>query len=541
MNGTDRIRWGVGAGHVLVVAPHGGAKHHSGTAPVPKRCAKPQKINDLHTADFAAILADALDASYLINPDIDRNDIDLNRITQVTRRAPWFLRTLSELIANITKSHERAHILVVHGWNVHQARCDIGVGANLTKQDIDPTLLTVSTGFRDAFLAPLPQLAHSGHQITLGLRYPARHRNNLLQLFRRDGSRCDSLPSPLAELVRNGRCEAVQLELGIPMRWPGPDRDAFVGYLADVFQSKQPLAQRRSSTPRHRAPLRSPATVTRFTPISTRSGRLATAPLPAADTKPQVQALQVFDPTSRVAILASVDTFPGADAVFGRIALFLPDGTVGLYTGEARDRAELAEDGPAFHFGEAETALRFDGTVLITPDGDDYVDLERALDRSVLATAQISIRYTPSISEPGGGVSGSLTINGEALDLDTVGFSATREWGSWRRAQRSHWNVRAAFAERPSAVVHSTPRALDHPRIESARVLLAEDGYAPEQIVATTPEHTLRIRPLARMSIARPIGPMRRARVTFGPAEVEVVGTGETGHGVFEYSRLIDR
>ncbi len=539
--GTNQSEWGFGTSHILIVAPHGGAKSHSTTVTVPKRRAKQQKINDLHTADFAAILADALGASYLINPEIDRNEIDLNRITQVTRRAPWFLQTLSLLIDHIAGTHERAYILVVHGWNVHQARCDIGVGADLSEQDVDPALLTVSSSFRDAFLTPLSRLAPPGHQITLGRRYPARHRNNLLQLFRRDGSRCDSLPDPLAELVRTGRCEAVQLELGIPMRWPGPYRDTFVDYLAEVFQSKERPAERQSRGQRHQEPVDKPGAVTRFATTSPRSHRSATSPLPALDIKPGVQSLQFFDPTSRVALLASVDTFPGASAVFGRIALFLPDGTVALYTGEARDHAELAADGPAFHLGEKHTTLHFDGTVLITPNGDDYVDLERALNQSVLVATQISIRYKPSTTEPSGSVSGTLTINGATFGLDTIGFSATREWGKWRRAQRSHWNVRAAFADRPSAVMHSIPRALDHPRIESATILLADDGYAPEQIVATTPEQTLRIRPLSRMSIARPIGPMRRARVTFGPAEVDVVGTGETGFGVFEYSRLIDR
>jgi hypothetical protein len=43
------------------------------------------------------------------------------------------------------------------------------------------------------------------------------------------------------------------------------------------------------------------------------------------------------------------------------------------------------------------------------------------------------------------------------------------------------------------------------------------------------------------MSIARPVGPRRRARVTFGPADVEVAGTSVRGTAIFEYARLIDR
>jgi hypothetical protein len=43
------------------------------------------------------------------------------------------------------------------------------------------------------------------------------------------------------------------------------------------------------------------------------------------------------------------------------------------------------------------------------------------------------------------------------------------------------------------------------------------------------------------MAIARPVGPRRRARVTFGPAEVECVRSRERGFGLYEYARLIDR
>ena len=62
------------------------------------------------------------------NPELDRNDLDLNRISQVTRCAVWFPALLERLIAAILERHERAEVVFVHGWNVAQAKCDIGVG-----------------------------------------------------------------------------------------------------------------------------------------------------------------------------------------------------------------------------------------------------------------------------------------------------------------------------------------------------------------------------------------------------------------------------
>ncbi len=539
LRAPDWCHWGQGPSKVLVLAPHGGAKPHPKTARVPRRTDKPRKINDLHTAEVALSLAASLGASYVVNRGIDRNQLDLNRISQVRKNAPWYLELLGRLIHDIVERHGEAHVLVVHGWNVNQCRCDIGVGANLDDESIDLSRLTVSSEFTQHYLRPLVERAAPRHHITLGRRYPARHRNNTMQLFRRDGSRNQDLPADFAEIVGSGRCQAVQLELGIPMRWPGPLREDFLQHLVSVFRPPDANASPRSTRDTAHASRRAPNRPGASTPAGGAGASRYSSPPP----HPESRTLQAFDPHSRVAILASLDPFPGTELCFGRVALFLPDGSVGLYTGEARNPEELAVDGPSFRGDEGALELEFDGSVLVTPDGADFVDLERALDRSVLSETRIDLRLTSSpLLSASGRVAGTVKIGGRSLAIDTHGYSAPRQWGAWRRAERTQWNVRAAFGAGQCLNLRSAPGHPDQPPIESARIVLANDPYAPEELIVRTGNQTVRVRPLAKMSIARPVGAkQRRARVTFGPAEVESVETAERGYGLYEYARLIDR
>lgn len=73
---------------VIVVAPHGGKR----ARPIRRG----DRINDLHTAEIAGELAERLDAHTLINDNCDRNDIDLNRIAELTSEAAAFLQALRE-------------------------------------------------------------------------------------------------------------------------------------------------------------------------------------------------------------------------------------------------------------------------------------------------------------------------------------------------------------------------------------------------------------------------------------------------------------
>src|SRR5512147_139569 len=109
-------RWRQGTSAVLVVAPHGGRREpltHAGAH-------RTRKVNDLYTADLAEELAGALGASLIVNSAVDRNHLDLNRISQVAARAEWFLELIEALVGEILARHDRAELLFVHGWNVIQ-------------------------------------------------------------------------------------------------------------------------------------------------------------------------------------------------------------------------------------------------------------------------------------------------------------------------------------------------------------------------------------------------------------------------------------
>jgi len=442
---------------------------------------------------------------------MDRNHIDLNRVDQVTTKAPWFLARIDILVDQILARHREARVVVVHGWNVSQIRCDIGVGANLeTHQVGSGSDLTVSIDFLVRYLTPLTAIPEA--QATLGDRYPARHRNNLLQLFRRDGSRSDALPERLAGHVRAQRCQAVQLELGIPLRWPGPRREAFLPRLCSILRGD-----------------RQPA------PTTASNSDTTTA---------TTHSLQFFDPASDVTLLAGVERLPATRAFTGRLAIFLPDGRVALYTGEARDARSLGRDGPIFRRireirgGRESLELAFDGSMLVTPDGDGYVDLEYALSRAVLEPARLQLRLDAANGQVHGIVRGQVELGGRRSKIDTTGFTAPGEWGARHRAGRSQVSVRARFDDGSAAVLRSRTSAgtADYVRVE-----LADDGYSPESITIAIGDQVSHIRPLNRMEIARPVGAKRRARVTFGPATIEIEGTTTHGTAIYEYLRLVDR
>jgi hypothetical protein len=115
-----------GRAPIVLVAPHGGRRDSErrpwGSAPL--------KMNDLHTAALALDLAARLDASALVNPSADRNDVDLNRVTAAHDGAPAFLDALGDLLAEGLAAHPRLSLLTVHGWNVVQPAVDIGLGAH---------------------------------------------------------------------------------------------------------------------------------------------------------------------------------------------------------------------------------------------------------------------------------------------------------------------------------------------------------------------------------------------------------------------------
>src|SRR5262249_61276113 len=87
-------RWARGDSALLVIAPHGGRRPALSRGGAGRSM---RKVNDLFTADLAGELAAALGAAYVGNPALDRNQLDLNRISQVAAPAagvPALIQTL---------------------------------------------------------------------------------------------------------------------------------------------------------------------------------------------------------------------------------------------------------------------------------------------------------------------------------------------------------------------------------------------------------------------------------------------------------------
>jgi hypothetical protein len=120
--------WRGGRCGLLVVAPHGGRR--------PRGAAGAQrKVNDLYTAELARELADRTEAALVANAALDRNAIDLNRLTQTARAAPWMFELCAELLEDLLDRHDTADVLLIHDWNAVQPTCDLGFGAALRGAD----------------------------------------------------------------------------------------------------------------------------------------------------------------------------------------------------------------------------------------------------------------------------------------------------------------------------------------------------------------------------------------------------------------------
>src|SRR5260370_19572340 len=86
------------------------------------------KATDLHTADITRELAQRLGAGAIINAGMDRNRLDLNRLSQVMSEAPWLLELIAARLERIVERSGRAVVLLIHGWNIIEPRVDVGIG-----------------------------------------------------------------------------------------------------------------------------------------------------------------------------------------------------------------------------------------------------------------------------------------------------------------------------------------------------------------------------------------------------------------------------
>lgn len=382
-----------GPGRVILVAPHAG-RRDAGRRPWGSA---PLKMNDLHTGALTRELATRLQASAVINEAGDRNDVDLNRVSQAHDAAPHFLDLLADVAEDALTRHSRLHLLTVHGWNVVQPAVDIGLGVRPSAAALEGGH---GTAVSRAFAAQqLPQLASAlagcGIRATPGVRYPARARENLLQLF--TGRYDDDERAAVRRLAAlAGRVDALQLELALPLRLPGSWRDDFLAACTTVFAAEAT------------APVG-----------ATWPAWMATAP-----DAPGRAALELVAPG--LCGLAAMDDRGG------RLLLFPDDGRLYTFTGEraAVDPAHRVA-GLGMRTSDGDVDLTYEGPMLIFPDTRPFVDLEHGLAGAGAVGARVALRFESSHGEtmapcPFGRVRGQVSLGGATYDVSGSGVSTAR-------------------------------------------------------------------------------------------------------------------
>jgi hypothetical protein len=384
---------------LLLVAPHGGRRHD---LRIPGR----HKVNDLLTADVTRALAAACGASAIVNEHLDRNTLDLNRITQLRRDAPWMIDLMAEMLEAVVAQHGYAVVLVIHGWNVTQTVCDVGVGLREHGDALAPVrsdAMTVSAEFVESHVRALQAAAvDAGATVTIGSRYPAAHANNALQHFRNHGDTAVDTACPIAALCGRARVEAVQLELGIPLRWPGPRRDRFVAVLADVF------GRPRSA----RAAVASPVP-TRLRAVGGRVTERRGVQCIAGDTL----------------LMVGVDASDDGP-VAGRVVISRGPDELVLFTGE------LSAVGTRGHvpplaiepIGVDGFRVTYEGPLVRFPMLTPFLDLERGLASGALAEGVVELTFTAGAGglRGFGDVRGVVAVDGRPEAIAVVGVATTR-------------------------------------------------------------------------------------------------------------------
>ncbi len=476
---------------LLLIAPHGGQ-----AGPAARALLHP-KVNDLHTADITRELSGRLSAGAIINSGMDRNRLDLNRLSQVMEAAPWMLELIAERLERIATRHPRATVLLVHGWNVIEPRVDLGVGLKSAGDTLRPARgahLSASENFiNGALLDFAERLRRDGIKASFGLRYPGGGANNLLQAFTQRHAASPAAPlRRLAALNARGALEAVQLELSVALRLPGRLRGRTLDAIAEAFGSYG----RHASTPRPKriAVVHAEQANPSHAALSIAGPRaVPTTPRPstaASSAAPIRVGLEFYDARAQVGVMASFDLGPGAAgarvmALAGRerIALFTAEGRVE----RSAHRFALGPLTLAAH--GARLVFEFQGPAVMVDDGAAYLSVERALAKAALHDAmEVRAEFEPwalaggnvapdgaalleSMAHPKDGadgafgrVTGHFAIGGTKCGLDAmarVGRSFTGIGRGGFRARRMIW---AAFPD------GGAPRALE------TRALHADDG-----------------------------------------------------------------
>ena len=352
---------------LLLIAPHGG---RAGAA---ARGTLHPKVNDLETAEITRQIAARLGARALINTAMDRNELDCNRLSRITQRAPWLLELIAKQLDRIIASTGYATVLLIHGWNIIEPRMDLGLGL----KDVGGTLRPppgAHVSANDAFIrGPVSSLAARlrDAQIhpTFGLRYPGGAAQNLLQGFTPRHASSEAAPlRRIASMAAEGVLNALQLEMSVALRLPGELRERAIEAISETFVHNG-AARRARSPVRLNPPVH---IIRRMLPPPNRKVTASAAP-------PSRVGVEFYDPATRVGGMVSFDFGPGAAG--GRIMLLFDRCRVALFTaeGKAERSGNQLSIGPLSLNAAPGGCLRFRGPAVIVDDGTAYLSVERAL------------------------------------------------------------------------------------------------------------------------------------------------------------------
>jgi hypothetical protein len=401
---------------LVFVAPHGGRR----LRPIRRG----DSVNDLETADMAWELATRLDAHAIVNHTLDRNEIDLNRISHLAERAPGVLELLSAAIEAASRGGEVPLVLFVHGWNMVVPCCDIGIGLRRRAGEITGRFPTLSRRRFDTTIAAIEEeLACRGVSASIGRRYTASGRDNAAQIF--SGRHAEHENEALAGLARRAIDEGVdaaQLELGIPLRWKGLRREAFVeGVVAAL--ARDAVAARDAGVEREFSLAREPSAIPRVSSGWNLEARSSEAK--AGPSEPAYALQAVLDAASGIATFCGVES-TGPNSMAARFSLVFTDGSMMLLVGEGDWTGEHGHyqlEGFDWHTSNdgARTEIRVRAPLVRYPTHDAYLDLEQGLASSRLVDADVDL-VAERVSPDHARLAGRVEALGQTWNIDSIAF-----------------------------------------------------------------------------------------------------------------------
>jgi len=309
----------------------------------------------------------------------------------VCARAPWFLAALVELLSALVERHGAARVFFIHGWNICATCLRSGDGPQQRGNRVIPAgkaAPTLSAAFFTAAVLPFrhsrPGQGSMWHSADV-TRLPTKTMSCrcLVPVSPNDHSPLiRTLPHSLLRKV-----DAVQLELGVGLRWPGPERERFVEVFCQLWADASLCSRREpdfstlllliffgpGSSPRG-SPLALP-----YTPEPTRLG------------------LHFHDPASGLGVMGGVEFDRSASTYSGRLLLSLGGSELILFTGEddaTADPGKVRVGGFVWQRHEDGLTISYRGTVMRVLHPQAFIRLEEGLAASWIEPAAITLHLT---------------------------------------------------------------------------------------------------------------------------------------------------